>query len=258
MSALEDKSITYQEGLEIATDGWIYHPALIKYTLRYSPEWEQLSQQTKGQDEVKTDSLLQGYLTDLTLFQFKPYTFRFFASRRRQTVSSNLSRRSKKNIDIYGTNVIFKYPVLPTSIDYSHTENEQTGFFEFKEEIDNVRVQMKYNRHMGDSTMLTSYKDTTTVVLGKTTDLMEQKINLYNLYDISDNKALRSDIGYRNSDGDFIKLERYSLAENLSWKHRDNLRTDYNLRYEKNDFGTSLSEMKSLGFNLEHLLYENL
>ncbi len=254
----EDKAITFQEGFDFKTNGWIYHPALMTYTLRYSPEWEQLSQETKGQDKAKTDNFLQGYFTDLTLFQFKPYSFRFFAGRRRLTVSSNLARKSKNNIDTYGTSIYLKYPVLPTTLDYSHTGNDQTGFFEFKEDINDVRVQMRYSRHLGDTTVLSSYKDTSTNLQGSTTDLKEQKVNLYNVYDVSDNGTLRSDLGYRNSEGDFIKLDKYSISENLSLRHRENLKTNYNFRYVKNDFETSENRTKSLGFNLTHLLYENL
>jgi hypothetical protein len=48
------------------------------------------------------------------------------------------------------------------------------------------------------------------------------------------------------------------VSEGLSWRLRKNLGTAYRFSFVSNRRGSSINEQKSLGFNLSHLLYENL
>jgi hypothetical protein len=250
--------MTFFEGLDIKTSGWVYHPALLEYKLRLLPEWEQMSEKIQPDLKVKTRNFLQGYFFDATILKSKPYTLRLFANRRRLTLSSNFAKRSKNDVDTYGSVLIFKYPVLPTTVNYTRTESRQTGFFDFDEDIDELRLQMRFREILGDSRLRASYKDTSTTIRGQTSGNLEQKVDLLNSHDFEKKKTLRTNLEYRETRGDFFDLTRYLFSEKLSWQHRKNLRTNYNLSYEKSDFETSLSEAKSLGFNLTHILYENL
>jgi hypothetical protein len=254
----KDETMTFFEGLDIKTGGWVYHPALLEYKLRLLPEWEQMSEKIQPDLKVKTRNFLQGYFFDATILKSKPYTLRLFANRRRLTLSSNFAKRSKNDVDTYGSVLIFKYPVLPTTVNYTRTESRQTGFFDFDEDIDELRLQMRFREILGDSRLRASYKDTSTTIRGQTSGNLEQKVDLLNSHDFEKKKTLRTNLEYRETRGDFFDLTRYLFSEKLSWQHRKNLRTNYNLSYEKSDFETSLSEAKSLGFNLTHILYENL
>jgi hypothetical protein len=254
----KDETMTFFEGLDIKTGGWVYHPALLEYKLRLLPEWEQMSEKIQPDLKVKTRNFLQGYFFDATILKSKPYTLRLFANRRRLTLSSNFAKRSKNDVDTYGSVLIFKYPVLPTTVNYTRTESRQTGFFDFDEDIDELRLRMRFREILGDSRLRASYKDTSTTIRGQTSGNLEQKVDLLNSHDFEKKRTLRTNLEYRETRGDFFDLTRYLFSEKLSWQHRKNLRTNYNLSYEKSDFETSLSEAKSLGFNLTHVLYENL
>ena len=73
----ENSDVTYSERLDIKTRGWIYHPALAVYHLVFSPEWEQ-ARANSGGDTVKSDSFLNGFSADMTIFQYKPYSLNIF------------------------------------------------------------------------------------------------------------------------------------------------------------------------------------
>ncbi|MEK7307540.1 MAG: hypothetical protein AAB089_00530, partial [Nitrospirota bacterium] len=124
----DDTTQTLSERLDIETEGWVYHPALMIYTLRLSPQWEQLSHQYDETDKKTSKTFLQGYFTEFTFLQYKPYTFRIFANRQLSTLTSSLAERSKTESDTYGAVLMLKYKILPTTIDYNHEESSQEGF----------------------------------------------------------------------------------------------------------------------------------
>ncbi|MEN8262929.1 MAG: hypothetical protein ABFR82_05655 [Nitrospirota bacterium] len=254
----ENNTITLFEGLDLSTKGWAYHPALLKYRLELLPKWEQIIDRVEPDDKNESKTFFEGYITDITFLQYKPYTLRLFANRSRSTIRSNLAQRSKNIVDTYGGSVILKYELLPTTFDYAHTDTTQTGLFDYDEESDRLQMQMRYFKNLGDTQLKTLYTDTNTKSRGKKTGITEQKIDLINRYDINTKGELRTNLRYRNTEGSFFELTRYRAAEKFKWQHKKNLSTTYNYRYEKNEFSNTHSEISGLGFNLRHLLYENL
>ncbi len=254
----ENNTITLFEGLDLSTKGWAYHPALLKYQLELMPKWEQMIDRVEPNDKNESKAFFEGYITDVTFLQHKPYTLRLFANRSRSTIRSNLAQRSKNIVDTYGGSVTLKYELLPTTFDYAHTDTTQTGLFDFDEERDKLQMQMRYFKNLGDTQLKTSHIDTNTKTRGQTTGITEQKIDLINRYDINTKGELRTNFRYRNTEGSFFELTRYRASEKFKWQHKKNLSTTYNYRYEKNEFSKTDSEISGLGFNLRHLLYENL
>ena len=43
-----DTTHTFLERVDIETSGWVYHPALAEYKIKFSPEWEQDSTRSEG------------------------------------------------------------------------------------------------------------------------------------------------------------------------------------------------------------------
>lgn len=254
----ENSTITLLEGLGLSTWGWAYHPALLSYKLELLPQWEQIIERQEPDDKSESKNFFEGYLTEFTFLQYKPYTLRLFANRSRSTISSNFAKKSKNIVDTYGGSFLLKYQLLPTTFDYAHTDTSQTGFFDFDEESDKLQMQMRYFKNLWDTRLKTSYTDTDTKTRGQKTGVTEQKIDLTNIYDINTKGELRTNFGYRNTEGSFFELTRYRASENLKWQHNKNLSTNYNYRYDKAEFSKTRSETSSLGFNLRHLLYENL
>jgi hypothetical protein len=256
----ERRTMTYSERLDIETEGWAYHPGLVIYTLRLSPQWEQRSDEFGIGEETKTRAFLSGYLTELTFLQYKPYTLRIFANRYMSILKSNFAEKSKTESDTYGATLMLKYSVLPTTLSYNHLESIQTGFYPTDKETDEFRLSMRYDKNLGDTRLEASYTDSTETTSGITINTIQQAANLQNYSNLTKDKrvTLGSVLSYRDTQSNFIKTLQYNVYENLLWRHRKNLTTNYSFRYNINKFGGAKSESSALSFNLRHLLYENL
>lgn len=251
----------YTEKLEIETGGWFYHPALLTYTLRLSPEWEQTVQESNESEKRTSRTFLQGYFTEFTFLQFKPYTLRLFANRQTSTLESTFAQRAKTDSDTYGGILMLKYSVLPTVLTYNHLKSIQSGFFTSDEDRDELRMDMRHNSEKrGDTVLNASYIESTKTTQGIPTSTEAQNAFLNNSYNIIKDKKmlLSSSLNYREIQNNFIKSTGYSLSESLLWRHTRNLSTNYTIHYDKNEDAEFSTERSSTGFNLTHLLYENL
>ncbi|MBI5139587.1 hypothetical protein HZA26_03185, partial [Candidatus Nomurabacteria bacterium] len=124
-----DNTTTFSEKLGIETWGWLYHPALLIYTLRLEPEWEQITEHREGRDKKSSRTFLEGYSTELTFLQYKPYSLTIFGDKYMSTIRHSFAGRSKKDSDTYGARLMLTYSFLPTQLNYTHVESTQTGFF---------------------------------------------------------------------------------------------------------------------------------
>ncbi len=255
----EDTS-TYSERLDIATDGWIYHPALVEFTLTLSPEWEQIHETFGDGKKQKTRTFLEGYDAEFIFLQYKPYTITLFGNRTSTTVNSNLARKSKVETDNYGIQIDLKYSILPTVITYTHNETNQTGFFASSDESDEVRVNMKYDRHLGDTRIDMSYLDATETTRFANTGTNAKNISVQNINKaLGNNKTLTSFAEYRDRQSNIFIERGINWREDLLWEHAKNLTTNYNLRLESMDLHENRRrQFQAFNFELRHLLYENL
>jgi len=256
----EDATHTLSERFDIKTEGWIYLPALAVYTLRLSPQWEQTFFHPDEEGKRTARSFLQGYFAEFIFLQYKPYTLRLFADRHRSTLLSSFAQRSKTESDAYGAALMLKYRILPTTIDYNHEESSQRGFFTTDRESDKFRLNIKYDKHFGQTLLDASYTDTAQTTQGTSINLKTQNATIQNYSNLTKNKriTLSSGLGYSYAEGDIIKNTGYGLSENLQWRHMENLSTNYTLRYDKNTSEAFTTETKGIDFNLTHLLYETL
>ncbi len=256
----EYRTMTYSEGLDIEAEGWVYHPAFVIYTLRLSPEWEQTSGESDRGEKRKTRAFLQGYFTEFTFLQYKPYTLRIFANRQMSILKSSLAEKSKTESDTYGATLMLKYMVLPTIFSYNHLESTQTGFYTTNKDTDEFRLSMKYKKNLGDTSLKAYYRNTTQTTHDILISTIQHKASLQNSYNLTEDKrvTLRSGLSYRQTQSNSTESTRYEVYENLLWRHRKNLTTRYTFRYNITDFEATSSESRALRFNLTHLLYENL
>ncbi|MEF9427121.1 MAG: hypothetical protein L0956_08100, partial [Candidatus Mariimomonas ferrooxydans] len=248
----ETRTMTYSEGLDIETKGWVYHPALVIYTLRLSPEWEQLSRKSAEEEERTSRTFLEGYFAEFTFLQYKPYTLRIFADRYRSTLSSSFAERLKIESNNYGATLMLKYNLLPATLSYNHLERKQTGFFITDEDADEFHLGMRYNKNLGDTRLTASYKDSTRTTLGIPIRILQQRAELQNDYNFTEDRrvTLDSNLIYRQTQSDFTESTQYGVFENLFWRHRRNLITNYTLRYNITNFETGSNESGALRFKL--------
>ncbi len=251
-----------REGFDIRTNGWVYHPALIVYSLSYSPEWEQ----SRSSSKLDTNSTFNGYSTDVTFLQFKPYTLHLYAKRTSSRIRSDFAETSRLDSDLYGAILSLKYKALPTVLGYSHVESRQTGFFETDTDEDSYNLTMFHRRQRTAFSLTAFYTDLKRDISGQILDNEIKHIDLKNSIVILENNDLTLDSGvaYEESLSTNVDTEQYYVRETLIWHYNTDLVTKYSFYYESVDsFDKKLQasvprKTISHNFNLNHGLYENL
>ena len=254
----ESSSKSFSEGIGLRTSGWVYHTALLTYSIDVSPTWEQRSTKNNVGSKSESKTFTQTYATTMTFLRYKPYVPTIFARRNVSITNGANTSQSKKYNNTYGVNVIFKYQILPSSFRYSHYKGVQEGFFPYVELSDSVKLIMRFKKYLGISKFKVSYDDNETIARGQSISTTENGYSFSNEYKFADNRILSSDMRYDIFDSAFRKSRRYHLSERFIWRHREKLSTHYNLHYNTNESGSFRNENKGIGFNLSHLLYDNL
>ncbi len=261
-------SQTFSEALTIVTRGWVYHPALVVYSLALSPEWEQMREK-RTLDQFtsigKSNTFLQGYEAELTFFRYKPYTLDIFGYKNMGTVRDSFAGRTKQNENVFGSTLSLKYNVLSTIIRYEHRENINTGSFTSQTKRNEVTLSASNRSQIGNTRFNLSYMDTNQKTDDFVNDTINESFNLSHALAFSDNDnaVISSNMLYNRILDRFSESELYSINESLLWRHKKNLTTRYTFRYDdrltdRNSSNTSRNQTILGNFNLTHLLYENL
>ncbi|MBI4849979.1 MAG: hypothetical protein HY808_15630 [Nitrospirae bacterium] len=252
---------SFSERLDIETEGWVYHPALLQYTLIFSPEWNQAYRKSGDEGTDSSRSSLEGYLTKFTILPYKPYTLTLYGAKYMSALYSSFAERTERETDVFRAILDIKYQTLPTTLSYNHTENRQTGFFSNSNRENAVRMDTKYDRHLGDTRLSALYSDNITSQRGTSFSTLIKDVTLQNFYSFPENKtaSLNTSLVLRDTRSDFSSSRILNWADSLSLRHSKNLTTNYSVRYERNNMGNAgRREFKGIGFGLDHLLYENL
>jgi hypothetical protein len=266
----DDETTTYNERLDIETDGWIYHPALAIFDVTLSPEWEQEIEEDKATREsesskAKTRSFLEGYEGEVTFFQYKPVSLSLFGKKSRSTITSNFVERTERETDLYGGHLSLGIKDLPSDLHYIHTETDQSGLFEQSTRSDEVRLQSNYDKKYGNTAVNLSYADLQDKTIGSEINTITKMASIHNFYRFTGKRtaSINSSYLWKDFQNKSFAEKGYSLNEILNIQHRKNLSTSYNGRYENYDQNTQQNdharrETHYLGFNLNHKHYENL
>lgn len=251
----------FSERLDIETEGWVYHPALLQYTLIFSPKWDQSYRRSGDEGTDRSRSFLEGYLTKFTILPYKPYTLTLYGAKYMSTLYSTFAEQTRRETDVFRAILDLKYQTLPTALSYNHNENRQTGFFSSTDKENSVRMDTKYDRHAGDTRLSSLYSDRITSQRGTSFSTLIKDVTLQNSYSFSEDKtaSLNTSLVLRDTQSNFSSSRILNWADSLSLRHSKKLNTNYSVRYERNDMGkTGRREFKGIGFGLDHLLYENL
>lgn len=261
----KDEKHKFTEGLEIETKGWFYNPALLVYKLRLMPKWENTREHDNSGRKKESASSLLGYSVNLVFLQFKPYMLTLFADKKDSTLRSNFASATITEKDRYGAQLNLKYNLLPTKLMYTHTESRQTGFYNSEIETDDSQLNMAFDKYLGITTLVASYMDSAQVTSNRPSNVRQLQANLQNKYFTQRKKvSLGTYLNYYDTQANATEGERYSFSENLYWNHSKSLRIGYKFRYdiyERHDSNTMTlfrAATTSFGFDLTHLLYENL
>jgi len=257
----KDTSNEFRESLPIETSGWAYHPALCKFTLDFVPAWSQTKRDQDPGDSSSDHVYVPSYALEAVFLEPKPYTLHTFANRRELKLRSAFSEPTDSTIDTYGADLRLKYyKVLPTFLKYTHTDIDQSGFYNSRGSRDDYQLSSQRITENSTTTLTSAYSDDERTSAGETVRVKTFDGNLGNEYYIAGDrrKTLFSTLGYMWSDTESQISSNYSLTENMFWRYTDTFYTNYIFSYGKRNTDSFDSETTAFRARLQHLLYENL
>ena len=259
-SFIRNETQVFGQRFELATDGWLYHPALATYRLLLSPEWWQTREDTNSGTDLRRRSSRLGYGVETTLLPYKPYTIDLYARRQNSELRSNLAQRSELENDAYGARLQLKSRAWPTRVSYDHADIYQTGFFEAREQRDDWRMNVRRDGALGESQLNLSYFERDRDSAGTLTRSESTFGNFSNARQLGDKRQgrLGSALSFRDTSINDRNTSGLAVSERLDWRHRRNLTSNYNLGFTRDQSETLTLDRVSGSAGLSHSLYENL
>jgi hypothetical protein len=141
----KEQDWTVQEGIELDSEGYVYHTNLLEWRLglRLGASQEQVKVDER---QWRTRGCLQGYDASALVFKEKPLSARVFASHSESLRDRDFTRASKVAEDRYGVNFTTKGS-FPFSLLLEQTEStEQSDLREEDEQTDHLRASLADRR----------------------------------------------------------------------------------------------------------------
>ncbi len=255
-----DTTQEWRERLVLETNGWIYHPALMKLKLRVEPELRQSTQDRDSGENDDSSDTLASYFAEARLLDPKPVSLRLFGQRRETTLRSAFAQSAESEIDTYGADIYLKNRLLPTTLGYVHRDVDQSGFFDSQETQDQYNLVTHHNAIRSKTRLSATYSENERTLQGFTNTVDTLNSDLHNEWMLARDQRvkLNSFWNYRSSDFGTLETNSLRLRENLHWQHRTNLRSDYNLGFSRAETGVSEFQSQDAEARVTHLYNDRL
>ncbi|MGB3211392.1 MAG: hypothetical protein WBB19_11865 [Desulforhopalus sp.] len=259
-TTVKETTHRFKEQVTLKTGGWVYHPALMQYSLLFEPEWSQGQEERSSEEDADINSFSPDYSVLATFLPQKPYTLNVFSSREEIPIWAPFLGNTESVIDTYGASVQFKNKVLPTTLGYSHIETDVSGFFTSQSIFDSFTLASRHQTARSNSTLHATYRDDERTNEGIERQIKSSYNSFLNTYRITGDSrvSLQSTLNYRIQESTDFDTENIRLKENLNWHHRKNLQTNYTFIHNRQETGDFNSDQTSVAARLTHLFYENL
>lgn len=261
-----DRSDTVTERVDLATKGYLYHPALLQYRLKFSPEFTQTIQ---NRNELGRASSVDGSAfspnvqLNATLLERKPYTVSAFGQHLETQNWNVYSGLSRTTTDSYGADLNLKYALLPTSLGFSSSRSFQNGLTRTGNDWQELHLFSSHKGRTGESSLSATFSTNRQSTNGVPSEIRSSYNRFSNTLPVTADGRMRllSNLQYQYQEvtaGNPLTSRSLSLFEHLGWQHGRNLRSDYRYSLQQTKSNQSDSRAQSLDASLTHQLYENL
>jgi hypothetical protein len=251
------------ERLELSTKGFAYHPALLQFNLKFSPEFQQAIQtrtDSTGKNDANGNSFNANYQANIVILSQKPYTLTLFAHSLETRSWAAYTGASKISTDSYGADLALKYSLLPTTVGFSSSSSSQSSYFGSSNDWQEAHLLSRHRGITGDSSLTSTYSENKQITNNVANKIKTLNSTFNNQYQVTDDGriSLASNLQYMDQNSVTFRNKSLFMNENLSWQHLKNLRSRYSLNYRQLETGTTDGSWTALNGSLTHKLYENL
>ena len=254
----EKDTATSREKFEIKTKGWIYHPALLIFTADLKPEFKQQSIDVDEGDAQENDATFLGYSFDTTILQYKPYTVNLYAGKNRADFASSLATDNVTESSVYRGRLLLKYEPVPTTITVESKDQVTESFYFTSEKSEKVRIDSRHQTLSSKTKLEAEFFEQNRNIRG--TELSGERKYMFvsNQYKLDEKSNVSSGLRYSDNTSGAVDSAIALFSSQLSVRHREKLKTQYQVRIEDRDEGGFASTKRFGGVELTHQLYENL
>jgi len=258
-----DNSHTMTERVDLSSKGYIYHPALLQFRLKFSPEFIQTTQSTSdatGERAVTGNSFSPNYQVNATILSQKPYSVTAFSQHLEAQSWATYTGITKTTSDAYGADLSLKYRLLPTTLGFSSSRSEQSGNYVGSSDWQEFHLFSNHSGVSGESNLSSTYSVNKQVTDNLSTEIITFNNRLTNQYKVTKDGRIRldSNLQFMHQDANAMKTDSLFFNEQLSWQHYTNLQSQYQYLFRQiNSQGTE-NRANVLDARLTHKLYENL
>ncbi len=260
-----DRSHIVTERLDLESKGYLYHPALLQFRLKFSPEFAQSITRSNaaltGSSNGSSDAFSPNYQANVTLLGQKPYTLTAFGQHLENRSWAIFTGVTSTTSESYGADLTLKYELLPTSVGLSSSRSDQEGYYGASSDWRELHLLTRNRNNLtGESSLSLSYSLNNQSTNGISGEIRTITSVLNNRYPVTKDErvTLSSNLQYLGQSGSALQNDSLFLNELLAWQHRPNLRSSWQYIFRRVNAGSSTSSWHSLDARLTHRLYENL
>ena len=259
-----DRAHTITERLDVNSRGYLYHPALFQFGVKVAPEFLQRMQSYRdaSNDRSSDDtSFNANYQLNATLLSQKPYTLTLFAQRLEAQTWASYSGATTTAADSYGADLTLKSLLFPTTLGFSKSSGDQQGYYRSRSDWQEFHLLSRHSGKIsGESSLSSTYSSNQQLTNSIATSIKTFNTNLTNQLKLTSDERVKlsSNLQYTHQDATSNLTNSLFINEQLHWRHRSNLQSQYLYSYRQTTSTVSDSYWHALEGRLSHRLYENL
>ena len=252
---------TFTRSADIETEGWIYHPGLVVFSLGLNPEWKTEETAVKDGLDREDKQAAFDFFIDTTWFQFRPLTFNLYSQRRTHELDSELSEDTTTESSVSRFRATSKNPDLPTVLTLETRAIDTEGLFDSSENTNLVNIETTRSSGNGRTRLEAEYQQQERTISQAASSVDRYMIEADSRYDFGENENVQWVSNLRAQDMSTSgqgSQTNVSVSGSFMAQHTPSLRSDYRYRVETSRTGTFYSNTVGGSARLTHRLYENL
>lgn len=258
-----DTSHTVTERVDLSSKGYLYHPALLQFRLKFSPEFLQTTQsttETVGNRGVTGNSFSPNYQVNATILGQKPYSLTAFSQHLEAQSWATYTGVTRTVSDAYGADLSLKHRLLPTTLGFSSSRSEQSGNYASSTDWQEFHLFSNHSVTRSESSLASTYSINRQVTDTVSTEITTFSNRLSNQYKMTEDGRIRlsSNLQFMYQNANALKTDSLFINEQLSWQHHKNLQSQYQYAFRQINSQGTQNISNALDARLTHKLYENL
>ncbi|MBI4584157.1 MAG: hypothetical protein HY717_09050 [Planctomycetes bacterium] len=258
METLKLDEYTFTEELRLRTDGYIYHPRLLKFDAAGLLALEQVFIDSNATTrDLDTDALDYGHDVRGSFLKENPLSFDLFSQRQNREVRQSFFGVTEVTDTHSGGDVHFKFPVLPTRLHFDHATTKGEGIDLTDQVLDTFLLESS-NQYRGSDTRLRyEFNNLELKNIGERFAIHNALLTNLFRFGADDQHRTTTTAHFRDQSG-LVENQLTGLQNTTVLAHTPKFSTQYVAQLNLNRIGSNETRIGTGSIGLNHTLFQNL